>query len=117
MEPLRSALEDKIETAVKSFENPYKVLARSIDKTLFVINISCLMGDIESLVELSHLLFQRGGSLTVIQPCKPWLETDNLEKAYELYQRHLKIEKILHHIEISQLIPKISSWKTTLENR
>ena len=50
---------------------------------------------LSALIELSRAANGKGGNLTILQPCRPWMEASTLGEAYEQHERYLKAFRAL----------------------
>jgi len=109
-EPIRKALQAEIQSLEKGISPPYQFLKRmnqgeTNSRNFFLI--SQLPENIALILELVEHI-QSEHTITIIQPCQSWRETETLEEAYPVYQRFQKLERILHQRGvrlITKLIP------------
>ena len=76
-----------------------KKIRRSLKETrTHVIYVGCVLIDSAFLKELASEVSNTGGRLTVLAPSKPWLDAENLEEAYLMYQSNRKMLRALERL-------------------
>jgi len=91
-------------------KEPYKFLAHishKINEPRQFLLISQLSDEVVELLQLADEIQSRH-QLTLIQPAEPWREAENLEKAYQWYERMCRIKDILARHKV-RLVSRLSS--------
>ena len=91
-EAFREIVKSSLESVLKSLR---RILKRS--KT-YVIYVGCILIHSTFVKELGSEVAEAGGRLMVLTPRKPWIDAENLEEAYLMYQSHGRLLRALEKL-------------------
>lgn len=109
-ESVKKVLEFEAKIIQNKLKQPYKFLAqlsRQINEPRQFLLISQLSDEVVDILQFADEIQSRH-QLTIIQPTQPWREAENLEKAYQWYERVCRIKDILARHKV-RLVSRLSS--------
>lgn len=118
--PLREMLEVRLRMLKGRAAEPYQVLMQMLSETsgqIQLVYVSSLSRDPLPVLELASAAQLRGYSVLVLQPTKPWVGAQSLEEAYRLYERYVRLNRILenHRIPVAASAEKITRHVSTVQ--
>lgn len=118
--PLREMFEARLRMTKGMTAEPYQVLMQMLSETsgrIQLVYVSSLSRDPLPVLELASAAQLRGYSVLVLQPTKPWVGAQSLEEAYRLYERYLRLNRILenHRIPVAASAEKLTRHVSTVQ--
>jgi len=111
--PLRELLEAELRALRSAVTEPYRVLEQMLseggERAQLVLACS-LSRDPLPVLELARIAQRRGCFLLILQPTRPWVGAKSLEEAYRLYERYVRLNRILesHGVSVAASAEKLS---------